>query len=216
MSQGLQSLIPKVSSARRRKGGGPRTSLGKKRSRLNAIQHGLSAKTVLLEGESSAKFNDLLQGFRDAFQPVGTVEEVLVENLAVSKWRLRRVWLAERAEIQLGKMFHSLTAKREKQDREEASLIETSMDAQAAEAVRTRRQLPIPGLIAGLGNPVIREKILELLGIQYKAISNRFFCPERDLEIINRIYGFYIQCECRMIYQLCITSGRMTDDEKAD
>src|SRR5271165_6058838 len=63
-AQGLQSSIPEASAPRRRKGGGPRTRLGKKRSRLNAIQHGLSAKTVLLKGESSAEFNDFRQGFR--------------------------------------------------------------------------------------------------------------------------------------------------------
>jgi len=215
-AQGLQSSIPEASTPRRRKGGGSRTSLGKKRSRLNAIKHGLSAKTVLLEGESSEEFNALLEGFRRDFPPLGMVEEVLVYNLAALQWRRRRVWRAEQAEIQLGKMYHSLTAKREKQDREEALLIETSMDAQFAEAAHNRRQLPIPGLMAHWENPVIRANILELFATLYQAVSIRIFYPDRDLEIINRIFGLFVPCECRIIYNLCITSGRMIKDDKAE
>src|SRR5271165_6508198 len=40
-----------------RRNGGPRTGLGKARSRRNALKHGLSARLLLLDGESPAEFD---------------------------------------------------------------------------------------------------------------------------------------------------------------
>ena len=75
--------------------------MGKRRSRLNAAKHGLSAETVLLNGESPAEFNEFVQGFRRDFRSVGTVENLLVDELAILKWRARRVLIAEKADIEL-------------------------------------------------------------------------------------------------------------------
>src|SRR5208283_964284 len=117
----------------------------------NAIKHGLSAKTVLLEGESPAEFNDFRQGFRRDFQPVGTVENVLVDELASLKWRSRRLLIAEKAEIELQETFNSRTAERERQDLEEASLLDTLETS------------PMVGLIHRAGNPLILDRCLGML-----------------------------------------------------
>ena len=66
---------------------GPRTVQGKKRSRLNALKHGLLSKCIVLEGDSRAEYFSLLRGLQVYFQPQGKLEIVLTENLAALLWR---------------------------------------------------------------------------------------------------------------------------------
>jgi hypothetical protein len=70
---------------------GPRTDDGKSNSRRNALQHGLTARRMLLDGEDANFFEEGVQALYREFQPVGPVEEELVENLAETNWRLRRI-----------------------------------------------------------------------------------------------------------------------------
>jgi hypothetical protein len=85
------------------KGGGPRTVQGKERTKLNALRHGLFSKLSLLKGELRADFNALHNGLREDRQPVGALEEILVEKLASDFWRLRRLSIAEQAKFRLPK-----------------------------------------------------------------------------------------------------------------
>lgn len=84
-----------VSAPLTRSATGPRTAAGKERSKHNALTHGIFSKVAVLKDEPRAEFDSLLRGFRDSFQPVGAVEEVLVEQLAVLIWRRRRLLAAE-------------------------------------------------------------------------------------------------------------------------
>jgi len=65
---------------------GPKTPRGKAYSRRNAFQHGLFAidQTIgwFLQFEDSDKYQELLQGLAESFQPVGAAEEVEVQNIA--------------------------------------------------------------------------------------------------------------------------------------
>ena len=78
---------------------GPRTELGKQRASRNATKHGVFSKIVVLKGESPAEYEELLEGMREAFQPEGALEELLVEKLATMAWRQRRLLLAGGVEI---------------------------------------------------------------------------------------------------------------------
>ncbi len=73
---------------------GPKTQRGKKRSSQNAIKHGLLAReTLILEGnaaESAADFDTLLAKLHTDFNPADGIEQMLVERVAASLWRLRR------------------------------------------------------------------------------------------------------------------------------
>ena len=84
---------------------GPRTQGGKQKSKRNALKHGIFSKVVLLKEEPRAELNSLLRGLRNDFKPEGTLEELLVDNLAVISWRKRRLLIAERAEIRKGTEF---------------------------------------------------------------------------------------------------------------
>ena len=82
---------------------GPRTPQGKMRSRWNALTHGVLSRAVVppsLEPyESRQDFDDLLAVLGDEFSPGSAIEEMLVERIATSYWRLARVLRAEAAAI---------------------------------------------------------------------------------------------------------------------
>ncbi len=86
----------KVEANRRnaRKSTGPRTAIGKKRVSRNAIRHGFFAKGLLVQHrdgkEDPAEYNDLYFDVRKHYQPVGWLEELRVEEIAVLSWRRRR------------------------------------------------------------------------------------------------------------------------------
>jgi hypothetical protein len=75
--------------------GGPKTSEGKARSAQNAAKHGILASEAVIragEGaEDAAAFEGLLQRLRRDLRPKGELQEMLVERLAVTAWRWRRV-----------------------------------------------------------------------------------------------------------------------------
>jgi hypothetical protein len=69
---------------------GPRTPQGKANMRLNALQHGLRAATVVLPGESQDDFNQLLAGLQEVYKPQNLPEQILVEQMAISNAKLVR------------------------------------------------------------------------------------------------------------------------------
>ena len=104
-SKTAAQTVTEENNSARKKSGGPRTALGKTRSKYNARTHGIFSKFVVLEDESRDEFEAMWNGLRQYFLPVGTFEEGLVEVLADIWWRRRRVLQAEGAEIQLRSEF---------------------------------------------------------------------------------------------------------------
>lgn len=78
---------------------GPRTKRGKQKSRHNAIQHAIFASGILRKRESASDYYALVNDLVDTLQPVGKLERILVEKLAMLVWRYRRLLQAEAAEI---------------------------------------------------------------------------------------------------------------------
>jgi hypothetical protein len=72
---------------------GPKTQKGKKRSKKNAITHGLTAKEIVVGGEKPQEFDAFRARLFANFSV--TLERELVELLAGSLWRLRRVPVVE-------------------------------------------------------------------------------------------------------------------------
>src|SRR5437879_7039081 len=102
------AMSPRKLSANRqhsRQSTGPRTPEGKARFRLNAVRQGLLAKEVIVpvgdEQEKRAEFELLFDDLWQHYAPVGPVEEMLVEKIAIAYWRLRRATRAEVGELRL-------------------------------------------------------------------------------------------------------------------
>ena len=99
---------PKQIAANQRnaqKSTGPKTPAGKATASLNAIKHGLLSDSVVVAGhfytENPLEFQLLCCELEQDLRPVGRVEELLVERIAICFWRSRRAVRAENGEIRL-------------------------------------------------------------------------------------------------------------------
>ena len=103
-----KTTSPEQLDANRRnaqKSTGPKTPEGRAVSKMNALKHGILSKEVLVRGlninESSRDLNALHDRFWQDLNPVGPVEEMLVDQIVTTHWRLRRALRAESGEIAL-------------------------------------------------------------------------------------------------------------------
>src|SRR5262249_45466960 len=80
--------------------GAKRKGIGK----WNALKHGILSRSVVVRNgdpeETQKAFDFLHSSLRDDRKPEGALEEILVEKIAVSYWRLRRVLRSETGEIE--------------------------------------------------------------------------------------------------------------------
>jgi hypothetical protein len=74
---------------------GPTTPSGKKRSRMNAVKHGLSAKEITVVGERPEEFDAFRDGLFADHKPASALERELIDRLAGLLWRLRRLPIVE-------------------------------------------------------------------------------------------------------------------------
>ncbi len=75
---------------------GPKTPEGKAVSCMNAIKHGLLSEEVLMEGEDRTPLEGLYKRLRNELTPYGELENLLVDRIASSAWRLKRAIRVER------------------------------------------------------------------------------------------------------------------------
>lgn len=73
---------------------GPKSAEGKKRSSLNALKHGLTAKAPhalqAVAEQFYVDFDPILDDVRKHYRPVDPIEEGLVKRIARCMWRLAR------------------------------------------------------------------------------------------------------------------------------
>ena len=80
---------------------GPKTSEGKQKSKLNAMKHGLTARyfpALIPPGSAEAEqFETVRVDLHDHYEPVGPIEELMLEKLTTEYLRFRR--LVEREQV---------------------------------------------------------------------------------------------------------------------
>ena len=74
---------------------GPRTPRGKKRSSLNALKHGLSARTALLETEDRCAYEMHVAELEEELQPRTALQRMLFDEIVSLSWRLLRLPAAQ-------------------------------------------------------------------------------------------------------------------------
>jgi hypothetical protein len=157
----------------RRRASGPRTASGKQRSRLNAQTHGIFSKGRLVGDESAREFELLLKGLLDDLKPEGTLETILVDQLATILWRRRRVLLAESGEI-------------------DKAIRNSAMDtyiAQAAEVWdRVRSGEATGGILRYQDNPLLLREAILMLSVERYGLE-RFGFQRTPPWILRRLYG---------------------------
>jgi hypothetical protein len=75
---------------------GPRTPEGKSRAAMNALRHGILARSAFnakIDGEERrAEFDELVLGLAQEYQPRTTTEIMTVQQLAGCYWKLAKIW----------------------------------------------------------------------------------------------------------------------------
>jgi hypothetical protein len=71
---------------------------------MNALRHGVFSTKFLLSDENPRDFQALLDGLQASLHPVGALELALVEKVAVTMWRQRRLVHAESARLELSRL----------------------------------------------------------------------------------------------------------------
>ena len=82
---------------------GPKTALGKAKSALNAVKHGIFAKECLkdISDEEARDYETLRLGIFESLKPKDAMQSVLCEKISVDIWRLRKVLAFEQGATQL-------------------------------------------------------------------------------------------------------------------
>ena len=84
---------------------GPTSAAGKAVASRNATRHGLLSGRLFLDDENPADFDDLLGRLAQSLGPFGAIEETLVERMAVTIWRQRRLVASETANLSLSRQY---------------------------------------------------------------------------------------------------------------
>lgn len=91
----------KANQANSLKSTGANTIEGKQIVSSNALKHGLFSQRLILTDESLDDYALLVDGLINSLNPVGTLEQLLVEKIAVATWKQLRLTRAESASIEL-------------------------------------------------------------------------------------------------------------------
>ena len=165
-----------------RRSGGPRTAGGKRRSCQNARKHGLYTDESFLEGaalelgEDPRQFQRILKGLVDARQPVGALEQAMVEDIALLLLKKARLDKAELA-VQVSNL-HQHDLERRKQ----------MIQVGHANSDATEFEVREHGLRRSLGSPGRFEQALTLLGSLLAMIDSNEF-GYRMQEAMRTLYG---------------------------
>ena len=66
----------------------------------NNLRHGLLAEAVVLDEEKPEAFFELLGNLTSEHNPQTETQRILVETMAIARWRLTRLWAIERETLQ--------------------------------------------------------------------------------------------------------------------
>ena len=123
---------------------GPVTTEGRARSSQNAVRHGLTShKSVVIDGESKEEWEQFQHEFLVKFQPRDFVEERIVIEMAVCRWRLERIWKMQVSILDQG-IADEFPVIEEQYDQADMALVQASahvsrkLDLQSLDQLETR------------------------------------------------------------------------------
>jgi hypothetical protein len=82
------------------------TEEGKKRSRLNALRHGITGQVITMADEDRAAHDKLSSALMKDLAPEGAMETQLAQRIATDSWRLNRISAIEDNLFALGLRDH--------------------------------------------------------------------------------------------------------------
>jgi len=81
---------------------GPKTELGKAKSALNAVKHGIFTKECLknISDEELRDYETLKFGILESLKPKDQMQAIVCDKIAIDTWRLRKVLAFEQGASQ--------------------------------------------------------------------------------------------------------------------
>ncbi len=94
-----EPVSDRASSIPKKRGGGPRTPAGKRRSAVNALRSGLYADAILIKGEDSDEYLRFARAIVAGLDVKTALEMAIAERIVSALWRSRRARRYERAHL---------------------------------------------------------------------------------------------------------------------
>src|SRR6266568_2169058 len=89
-----------ASRANGAKSKGPKSAETRAKSSRNSLQHGFTARNVIvLECENPDEFQKLVEDYAAEYKPVNYAEQRQVDEMIAAQWRLRRIRVIETSMI---------------------------------------------------------------------------------------------------------------------
>jgi hypothetical protein len=157
---------------------GPRTEEGKKRSSLNALEHGCRSRVLVLPTEDFGEFERQSRDWQLSFRPRNSAEEILVERLIRLDWLSKRILQAETARL-TSRMHHTST---DESQAEEDEVIDWSLrlfrEVHAARAIPSQHAAGDASEMTG--KPTCLEDVIG---------------EDHPMRLIHRLKGTLTGCE---------------------
>ncbi len=154
---------------------GPKTEVGKRRSKYNAIRHGFFANCLLPE-ESEAEYRRLEAALRARYSSDNPVARFLVSKLAMVMWQQRRL-----ARIERDTIFRTSCPSEEERTRRHLSDGDKWLRSEEAKQ---------DGLFQRQDNLVVVTVCLNVLTVLKRVIAERGCLePNEDRPMLGFIYG---------------------------
>jgi hypothetical protein len=180
---------------------GPVTEEGKRRSRRNAVRHGLTAETVIDALEDAEDYAAFEMAVTADYDAQSAVERELVLRLASLLWRLRRATAIESGlfKIQARHLLQFRQRHRAHQDRQ--TIIDTMYRNAVAEDDRPPDQddLVTNGIDTGSASPETLADQTDNLTHAFIRLSNLPTCP---LDRLSRYEAALWRQACQILFAL--------------
>jgi hypothetical protein len=118
---------------------GPKSQLGKSKSKKNSTKHGVYATNTLLPGEDEALYEAIRNEQRKLFQPRTFIEKALIDQLVGELWTLKRIARAEH--LHLMETRKSLLSSPIKLSDDEKVFMEEAASVVGDEATKDQRKM---------------------------------------------------------------------------
>ena len=99
MEEGKTTSLTKIETNRKnaKKSTGPKDA---SLTRLNALRHGILSKEVIIKGEEKKVLEELGEKLRSELSPQGELENIFIDRIVSSIWRLRRALKVEKESME--------------------------------------------------------------------------------------------------------------------
>lgn len=186
---------------------GPKTRVGKNWARMNSLKHGFFAKSLHFESsDDESEYYELEEGIQNSLSPLGTLEELEAQRIALLAWNERRLiqlierQLAEYERPKLDPQLQQFIAASQFRDVSLPGVPETEDELSAGYSPWERREL-----VATIRTDQLESKRSE--------DPSGFDGKKRDLDTNSENSGYYV--EVRLGQALQTLHARLASIERS-